>query len=257
MLRTILIIGALALGPASVLAPSRAGAQGPAPAARAGEVAPARELVAEALFLVDALPAGGRDLNVSLVLAQGEPDPVTAEVDLVAAPRVQLAMPFAGGRLGFAADVGIGTSGDVLEAPGVSLKVLLRAPDGGRTGLAASLDLFGSFHALSETEAGTSLNALRALGPFTVRACAGLATGVRSWSPHLHGGLSGALALGARLRALAELVADVSGGRVVASAGPTLKVALGERTALTVGALFEVAPAAAVPATVVQLTRSL
>lgn len=256
-MRTILIIAGLGLGAVAMLAASRTGAQELAPGDPAPELATAHEVVAEALFLVDALPAGGRDLNVSLMLAEAEPDPVTAEVDLAVSPRVQLAMPFADGRLGFTVDVGIGTTGDVLETPGASLKLLLRSPEAGRTGLAASLDLFGSFHSLSETEGGAGLNAIRAFGPITLRACAGLASGIRSWSPHFHGGFSGALALGSRWRALAELSTDVSGGRAVVSAGPTLKVAIGERTAVMAGALFQVAPAAGTPVFVAQLTRSL
>ncbi len=256
-MRTIRIIGKAVLCAAFVLAFARAGAQGLAPTGPADEVAPAHEVVAEALFNLDALPAGGRDLNVTLKLAEGEPDPVTAKKELTASPRLQLAMPFADGRLGFTVDVGIGTTGDVLHTPGASVRVLLRPPEGGRTGFAASLDLFGSTHSLSEIETGVGLNAIRAAGPVTLRACAAVASGVRAWSPHFHGGVSAALALGARWRGLAELLLDVSGGEALVSAGPTLKVALGESTALMAGALFELAPPAAMPVFMIQLTRSL
>src|SRR5690242_9294532 len=90
---------------------------------------PSPEIVAEALFLCDPLPPGGRDVNLSVVVARGEPDPETHATHLVAAPRVQLAMAL-GERLGLTADVGLdGADGVRLHAPGASLKVLLRAPD--------------------------------------------------------------------------------------------------------------------------------
>jgi hypothetical protein len=215
------------------------------------------EIVAEALFLCDTLPPGGRDLNFSLALAGGEPDPVTGETALETSPRLQLAMGL-GERVGFTVDAGLGTEGDAaLEPPGASLKLLLRAPNARTTGLAASLDLFGSTHSLRETEAGLGLGAIRALGRVALRASAALATGVSSWSPHLHAGASAALALGDRWRALAEVVSEVEGGEVAVSAGPTLKVALHERTALMAGALFPVSQAAASPVFTIQLTQSL
>ena len=204
------------------------------------------EVVAEALFLCDTLPPGGRDLNFSLALAEGEPDPVTGDATLETSPRLQLAMGL-GERVGLTVDVGLGTGAAALDTPGASLKLLLRTPDARTTGLAASVDLFGSTHSLRETEAGLGLGAIRALGRVALRASAALATGVSSWSPHLHAGASAALALGDRWRALAEVVSEVASGEVAVSAGPTLKVALRERTALMAGALLPVSPAAASP----------
>lgn len=214
------------------------------------------ELVAEALYLCDTLPPGGRDLNLSLGLEQGEPDPVTGDTSFAASPRVQLAMGL-GDRVGFTADVGIATNGAVLDSPGASLKVLLRDPTGGRTGFAASLDLFGSSHSLSESEAGVGLGAIRAVGRVALRASASVATGVSSWSPHLHGGLSAATALGSRWRALAEVVTDLAAGELAVAAGPTFKYTLGEKTALMAGALFPVSPTVGAPAFTIQLTQSL
>jgi hypothetical protein len=258
MLRTVRIIVRTVIAAALVLAfPSHASAQGLAPASPAHAGALPEEVLAEALFLLDALPPGGRDLNLSLVLAQGERDPVTGRAEITASPRVQFAMPFADGRLGFTVDVGIGTTGAVLEEPGASLKLLLRSPHADRTGLAVSLDLFGSTHSLAETEAGVGLNAIRPVGPVTLRAGAAFATGVRSWSPHVHAGVSGAFALGARWRALAEILADVSHREVAVAAGPALKVSIGESTALMAGALFQVTPAAGFPLFMVQLTQGL
>jgi hypothetical protein len=227
-------------------------------AARADEAPPARELVAEALFLCDTLPPGGRDVNLSLALEEGEPDPVTGRADLVASPRLQLAVAL-GERLGLTADVGLATAGEVeLDAPGASLKLLLRDPQhGARTGLSASLDLFGSTRSLDESEAGIGLGAIRAVGPLALRAAASVATGVREWTPHLHAGVSAAVALGARWRALAEVMADVSGGEAALTAGPTVKLALGEKTALMAGALFDVSPGTGMPAFLLQLTRSM
>jgi hypothetical protein len=239
---SLVAIAALAAAPAS---------------SRAEDVSPPRELVAEALFLYDAIPPGGRDLNLTVALERGEADPVTGDTSLVTSPRLQLAVGL-GDRLGFTADVGLTTVDDVaLDTPGASLKLLLRdAGDGRRTGLSASLDLFGSTHSLDETEAGFGLGAIRALGPVALRAAASVATGVRSWSPHVHAGLSGALALGARWRALAEVVADIQGGTAELSAGPTLKLALGESTSLMAGALFEFA-SPRTPLFTFQLTRSM
>lgn len=241
--------------PAAPAEPERAGEL---VVAAAAEPAEARELVAEALFLCDTLPPGGRDVNLSLGLEEGEPDPVTGETDLVAFPRVQLALAL-GERLGLTADVGVTTEGDTeLDAPGASLKLLLRDPRGGaRTGLSASLDLFGSTHALTETEAGLGLGAIRALGPVALRASASVASGVRDWTPHLHTGASAAVALGAHVRALAEVMADVRGGEADLSAGPTLKIALGESTAFMAGALFALSGDAGLPMILLQLTRSM
>lgn len=219
---------------------------------------PAGEVVAEALFLCDPLPPGGRDLNLILAVQQGDPDPATGVAPLVANPRLQLALGL-GERVGLTADVGVGSSqgGSLLTDPAASLKFLLRAPDAATTGLAASLDLFGSSSAVGQSEAGFTLGALRALGRFALRAGVGAATSVSTWSPHLHGGVSAALALGPRWRVLAEVVAEVAGGTATVSSGPTLKVLLGEGTALMAGALFGLTQGTAMPVVTVQLTRSM
>ncbi len=237
---------------AVLLAPLASRAQDSEP-----DAAPAREIVAEALFLCDSLPPGGRDVNLSVSVTRGEPDPQTNASRLTASPRVQLAMAL-GDRLGFTADVGLeGADGVRLHAPGASLKLLLRAPDAGRTGVAASLDLFGPEHAMGETEAGIGLGAIHPLGRFALRASASVASAVSSWSPHLHGGLSAAVALGQRWRVLCEVVADGSGGAVALSAGPTVKVQLADRTALMAGALFGLAKAAPAPTFTFQLTQAM
>ncbi len=214
------------------------------------------EVVAEALFMCDHLPPGGRDVNLSLAVADGEPDPATGETSAVVSPRVQLAMAISD-RLGFTADVGVATDGEAVSTPGVSLKYLLRAPAPARIGLAASLDLFGSTRSLAESEAGIGLGAIRSFGRVALRAGASAVSGVSSWSPHLHAGTSVAIALGSRWRALAEVVTDVAGGEALFSAGPTLKVALGESTALMAGALFPVGQGAASPTFAFQLTQGL
>lgn len=223
--------------------------------ARSQEASPP-EFVAEALFLGDSLPPGGRDVNLSVLVVEDEPDPVTGEAALAAFPRVQLALAL-GERVGVTADVGFGADGDLLDAPAASLKVLLRSPEGGRTGLSACLDLVGSTRSLGESVAGVGLGAIRAVGPVTLRASAGVASGVRSWSPLLVGGASAALALGARWRALAEVVAGVGAGEATAAAGPTLKLSLGERTALMAGALFPLTARGGAPTLAFQLTQSL
>jgi hypothetical protein len=248
---------------AAALAPWAGAAQEAAPAMAsavlaeaAGGPATAREVVAEALFACDPLPPGGRDVNLSLALQRGEADPLTGETSVVAMSRLQLAMAL-GDRVGFTVDAGVSTTGDLrLEAPGASLKVLLRDPAAG-TGLAASLDLYGPAHSLVETEAGVGLGAIRAVGPVTLRASASAATGISEWTPHLHAGVSAAAALGARWRVLAEAVTALSDGRAFLSAGPTVKVALGERTALMAGALLPISAGAAPPMVTLQLTQSL
>lgn len=214
------------------------------------------ELVAEALFLCDTLPPGGRDLNLSLEIARDAADPVTGDAPLALSPRVQAALAL-GERTGLTVDVGLGTDGAVLAAPAASLKILLRDPAAGRTGLAASLDLFGPTHSLSETEAGVGLGAIRAVGAVALRGSVSVASAVHDWSPHLHAGLSAALALGGRWRALVETVADAAGGEVLVSAGPTLKLAVDDRTSAMAGALFPLAQPGATPTFVVQLARSL
>ncbi len=242
-------IAALVLA-AGALVPSLARSQEP-------EHMEGPEIVAETLFLYDAHPPGGRDVNLTLGIEEGEPDAETGETRFVSLPRVQLAMAL-GERFGFTADVGLATDGSaILDTPGASLKYLLRAADAHTTGLAASLDLFGSTHSLSDTEAGLGLGAIRALGPLALRAAVSAATRVSSWSPHVHGGVSAAVALGSRWRALAEVLTDVAGGEVAVAAGPTVKLALGEHTALMAGALFQVAPSVATPAFTIQLTQSM
>lgn len=215
------------------------------------------EVVAEALFLCDPLPPGGRDLNLALAIREGERDPATGDAGLALLPRMQLAVAL-GERVGFTADVGVATDGGtVFHSPGASLKLLLRPPGPGATGLAASLDLFGATHALSGSEAGLGLGAIRPLGSLALRASLSAATGVSAWSPHLHGGLSAAMALGPRWRALAEVVTEVGHGEATLAAGPTVKVSLLERVALMAGALFQLAPGNALPVFTVQLTQSL
>lgn len=222
------------------------------PSAARGEAEPL-ELVAEALFLADPLPPGGRDLNLSLAVERSE-DPETGEATVLQVPRAQLALAL-GERLGLTADVGLGMDGE--SDPGGSLKVLLRSADEGRTGVSASLDLFGSSAAFEESEAGIGVGAIRGMGRLALRASAAVASAVNAWSPHLHAGASAALALGSRWRALAEVVSEVGAGEVTVAAGPTLKVALGQRTSLMAGALFQVAPTASAPAFLVQLTQSM
>ncbi len=200
--------------------------------------------------------AARRDLAFTVSVLRAEADPVAGPGAWEAWPRLQLAMPL-GDRLGLTAEIGIDPSGESLDTPAASLKVLLREPGAGRTGFAAALDLFGSTHSMTETEAGLGLGALRSLGPVTFRGVATIATGVSSWTPHLHAGLSAALELGRRWRTLGEVVADVDGGEVAVSAGPTLKVALGASTALAAGALFRVGPARADPVITVQLTQGI
>jgi hypothetical protein len=241
---------------AAALLPSAARAQqapGPAPAP-SPEAEP--EIVVEALFLCDTLPPGGRDLNLAVAIARGEPDPRTGDAPVVALPRLQLALAL-GERAGITVDVGLGGDGEIVHTPAASLKVLLRAPGLGRTGLSASLDLLGSTHSLAGTEAALGLGAIRQVGRVGLRASASVATGVSVWSPHLHAGASAALALGARWRGLAEVVADLDAGGLAVAAGPTLKLALGERTAIMAGALFAVAPDRRPPTFAVQIAQSM
>ena len=123
----IIVLVALRAGPLA------AAALLPAPA-RADDPAAAPELVAEALFLCDALPPAGYAVNLT-----------AAAAPRYVASRAQLAIGLSE-RIGVTADVGF-ASGGALDAPGASLKVLLRDPAPGRTGLAASLDAFGSTRA--------------------------------------------------------------------------------------------------------------
>lgn len=214
---------------------------------------PPADVVAEALFLCDTVPPGGRDLGLSVGVARGEPDPVTGEAPFVASPRLQLALAL-GERVGVTADVGFGAGGDLVDAPGASLKILLRPPGAGRTGLAASVDLFGSAHHPLASEAGLGLGAIRSFGRVTLRAGASAASAISGWSPHLHAGTSAAVALGA-WRVLGEVVGELAGGAATWAAGPTVKLAATERTALAAGALVPLAGGA--PTFTVQLTQAL
>ncbi len=217
---------------------------------------PASEVVAEALFLCDPLPPGGRDLGLSVVMVPGQPDPRTGQPSFLVAPRLQLALAL-GERAGLVMEVGPGREGEVLQAPAASFKLLLRSPGPDRTGLSASLDLFGSTRSLSETEAGLGVGAIRQLGPVGLRASAALASGVTAWTPHLHSGVSAAAALAPGWRGLVELVAEVGSRRVALAAGATVKVALSEGTALVVGALLPLDRGGPPPVLAFQVVQSI
>lgn len=208
----------------------------------------ASEVVAEAVFVPDTLPPGSVDLGLSLTLARGEPQTPGERAPLVTLPRLQLALPL-GERLGATAEVGLvgatrpGT-GVALDTPALALKYTLREPAPGTAGLSASLELYGSVHSLRDTELGVNLGAIRALGPVTLRAATGLASTATRWSPHLHVGASVAAQLSAGWRLLGEAVGawplHPDEGRSL-SVGPALKRALGERAALTAGAVLGIA----------------
>ncbi len=240
---------------AALLAAAAAGVLLPS-AARPHDPAAPPQVVAEALFLCDHLPPGGRDVNLSVTAHRGGPDAAPGAASLALAPRAQVALAISE-RVGVTADLGFATEGRAVEAPGASLKLLLRPPVPGRTGFAASLDVFGSTRALGESEAGLGFGAIRSFGRVALRAGASVASGVGSWTPHLHGGASAAAALGERWRTLAEVVTDVGRGMATLSAGPAVKVALDGATAVMAGALFPVTPGAASPTFALQLTRSL
>ena len=218
--------------------------------------APAGEIVAEALFLCDPLPPGGRDLGLSVAMVPGPPDPRTGAASLQAVPRLQLALAL-GERAGLTVEAGLGGEGELVQRPAASFKVLLRAPAPDRTGFSASLDLFGSTRSLAETEAGLGVGAIRQLGPFGLRASAALASGVTAWTPHLHAGASAAMALGPRWRGLLEVIAEVGSRGLVVAAGPTLKVALSEGSALVVGALLPLARSGPPPVLAFQVVQSI
>lgn len=124
------------------------------------------------------------------------------------------------------------TDGSGVERAGASLKLLLREASADATGLSASLDLYGSLDREVDTETAVALGLLRPAGDVAFRACALVASGVSSWTPRLVAGVSATLARSARWSALAEVVADVSRGRSAVSAGPTMKLALGESVTL-------------------------
>jgi hypothetical protein len=214
------------------------------------------ELVAEAMYVCDPLPPGGRDVIVSVAFAREPAAPGGGAPELLAAPRVQLALALSD-RVGITADVGLDAGRPTgLDAPGASLKVLLRDPAGGRLGLAASLDVFGA-RAWGDTELALGLGAIRAVGPVTVRASGSLASPMRGLGPHLHAGASAALALGARWRALAEVVGEVGSGERSLAAGPAVKVQLPAGAALMAGLLFAVVPQARPATFTVQLAHAL
>lgn len=229
-----LLLGHLAL--AAVLPRAAHGEEAP-DALLEASAAPADEVVAEALFLCDPLPPGGRDLGLSLVMVPGPPDARTGESSLQAQPRLQLALAL-GERAGLTVDAGLGGEGELLQAPAASFKLLLRTPGPDRTGLSASLDLLGSTRSLAASEAGLGVGAIRQLGPVGLRASAALATGVTAWTPHLHSGISAAMALTPRWRGLVELVVEAGAMGLSLAAGATVKVALSPGTALVVGALL-------------------
>ena len=205
------------------------------------------------MFLCDALPPGGRDLTLSVAVAPVA-DPAMRASGFAASPRLQLAVAL-GERVGLTTDVGLGTNGSALDAPGASLKFLLRAPEPGRTGFAASADLFGGSHDPSASEVGFGLGAIGALGWVTLRAGASLATRVATFTPHAHGGVSGALAVGTRWRVLGEVVTMASAHAASYAAGPTVKVALGESASLAAGILFPLASEA--PTFTIQLGHGI
>jgi hypothetical protein len=218
--------------------------------ARPQPPAPRPEIVAEALFLCDPLPPGGRDLNLGV---SGAPDGAGA-VALV--PRAQLAVAL-GDRLGLTADVAFDASSrSGLAAPGASLKALLRDPVGGRLGVGASLDLVG-IGALAGTESALGLGLLAPVGRVTLRGSASVATPLGTFAPHLHGGASAAVALGERWRLIGEVVTELGDAPFALSAGPAAKVALGRSSALAAGALLDLRAPTRLPAFVVQLTQGL
>lgn len=232
-LSPIVALAALALA-AAFLLPARA---------RGGE------LVAEAAFLADTIPPGGRDLALSMTSSAASPE---------LAPRAQLAAAL-GPRLGFTAEVGVHRADErlALDTPSASLKLLARAPGTGRTGISFSLDLLGSARTVDEVETGAGMGALRAVGPVTLRAAVWGASTIAAWSPHLHAGASAALALGARFRLVGEAVAELTRADQAVAAGPTVKVALGERASLAAGALVGLTPAAEPATFFMQLSRAL
>lgn len=233
----------------SIVAVVSAGVLSSAPALAA---TPPAETVAEAMFLCDALPPGGRDLTLSVAVAP-PPGDAAGVRGFTAAPRLQLAVAL-GERAGLTADVGLGTNGSPLDAPGASLKLLLRQPGPDRTGVALSADLYGGSHDPRASEAGLGLGLIRALGRVTLRAGASVATPVAGLAPHLHGGAAAAVAVG-RVRLLGELVGMAAARETSWAAGPTVKVAVGDGAALSSGVLLPLAGGA--PTFTVQLAQGL
>ena len=207
-----------------------------------------QELVAEAAFVADTLPPGGRDLVASLGATSGDPG---------LSPRVQLAIG-AGPRLGFTVDVGVAPArgGLALEAPAASVKLLLRAPGFDRTGVSLSLDLFGG-PTFAQSEAGLGVGLVRGVGPLTVRTALWGASPVGAFAPHAHAGASAALAAGSRVHLLAETVADLDGDAPAVAAGPTVKVQVAEAISFSASALLGMTAAADDAAVLFQLAHSL
>lgn len=220
-----------------------------APSLAAAQAEPGDALVAEALFLADTLPAGSHDLNLLLAVDHDEAGRA------VTAPTLQYAAPL-GDRAGFTLDLAIPPAGEAVDAPALSLKLLLVPPDEGATGLSACLDLQPSFRAGVPTAAGVGLGAIRQVGPVALRMTGLVASPVSTWDPALQAGVSAALQLGSRLRVLAEVVADAAHGRWHWSAGPTLKVALAEKVSLMGGVLVAL-DRGGPPTFTVQLTSTI
>jgi hypothetical protein len=246
----------LALLALAVLLPPAARGEDAAEVRLEDSTDPAGEVVAEALFLCDPLPPGGRDLGLSLAVVPDPADPQASQPALRAVPRLQLAMAL-GDRSGLTVDAGLGGGGELIQAPAASLKLLLRTPAPDRTGLSASLDLVGSTRSLTESEAGLGLGAIRQVGRFGLRASASLATRVTAWTPHLHAGASAAVALVPGWRGLVEVIAASGPRGLAVSAGPTLKVALSEGAALVVGALLPLGRVGPPPVLAFQVTQSI
>jgi len=80
---------------------------------------------------------------------------------------------------------------------------------------------------------------------------------VGRWDPHVHAGLSAAIALGARARLLVEAVADLRGRGSALAAGPTLKVEVAQATTLSASALLGVAPWDGLAVVLVQAGRAI
>lgn len=219
----------------------------------AGACARADDLVLEAAFLADPVPAAGTDLNLLLGVSQVEGGTGSQQ-------RAQLATRLAPG-LGLAAEggVAIGPAGEAALAPfAASLKLALAEPGEGPAGLGvhACADLQSDPAEWAGSEAGLGLGLSRGLGPVTLRGTAWAMSAVGRWDPHAHAGLSAAVALGARARLLLEAVADLRAHGSALGAGPTLKVEVAPGTTLAAGALLAVAPWAGVAQVQVQAGRS-
>jgi len=227
----------------------------PGLAAAHGEAAAAGELVAEAAFLIDTLPPTGRELALALSSTGGGPEGATT------AARLQAAFALSD-RLGVTAGAGLASapgSGLALDAPALSVKWLLRPAAAARTGFSASLDVLAAPGEPGGAELVAGLGALRQLGPFTARAALGMASVAGALAPHLHAGGSLAFAPAGPWRLLAEAIGEWSLDRQERSfaAGPTVKYALSDTSALAASLLVELVPVVRPLSVVVQLTRAL